>query len=79
MEGTNLRRDFESKCPASYLCAVAGPAEEGDLVLVKASPEKLQEVSRVSVLNGKTWNYPAIDGGRLLVRNTTEMAAFQIQ
>jgi outer membrane protein assembly factor BamB len=52
--------------------------EDGDLVLVKASPEKLQEVSRVSVLNGKTWNYPAMDGGRLLVRNTTEMAAFKI-
>ncbi|HLM99068.1 MAG TPA: PQQ-binding-like beta-propeller repeat protein [Bryobacteraceae bacterium] len=53
--------------------------EDGDLVLVKASPEKLQEVSRVPALEGKTWNYPAIDNGRLLVRNTTEMAAFQIQ
>jgi len=52
--------------------------EDGDLVLVKASAEKLQEVSRVPVLQGKTWNYPAIDNGRLLVRNTTEMAAFKI-
>jgi len=53
--------------------------EDGDLVLVKPSPEKLQEISRVSVLEGKTWNYPAIDNGRLFVRDTTEMAAFQIQ
>jgi len=52
--------------------------EDGDLVLVKASAEKLQEVSRVPALEGKTWNYPAIDNGRLLVRNTTEMAAFKI-
>jgi outer membrane protein assembly factor BamB len=52
--------------------------EEGDLVLVKASPDKLEEISRFSVLDGKTWNYPAIDGGRLLVRNTTQMAALKI-
>jgi outer membrane protein assembly factor BamB len=52
--------------------------EDGDLALVKASPEKLEEVSRFSVLEGKTWNYPAMDGGRLLIRNTTQMAALRI-
>ena len=52
--------------------------EDGDLALVKASPEKLEEISRFPVLDGKTWNYPAIDGGRLLVRNTTQMAALKI-
>jgi hypothetical protein len=52
--------------------------EDGDLLLVKPSPEKLQETSRVSVLEGKSWNYTAIDNG-LLVRSTTERAAFQIQ
>jgi outer membrane protein assembly factor BamB len=52
--------------------------EDGDLALVKASPEKLEEISRFSVLDGKTWNYPAIDGGRLLVRNSTQMAALKI-
>jgi outer membrane protein assembly factor BamB len=54
--------------------------EDGDLVLVKPSPEKSQEISRVSVLEDKTWNYPAIDNGRLFVRNTTgDLAASQIQ
>jgi outer membrane protein assembly factor BamB len=52
--------------------------EDGDLALVKAAPEKLEELSRFPVLNGKTWNYPAIDGGQLLVRNTTQMAALKI-
>jgi len=52
--------------------------EDGDLALVKASPEKLEEVSRFPVLEGKTWNYPAMDSGRLLIRNTTQMAALRI-
>ena len=52
--------------------------EEGDAVLVRATPEKLQEVARFSALNGKTWNIPAISDGLLLVRNEVEMAAFRI-
>ena len=52
--------------------------EEGDVVLVRAAPEKLQEVARFNALNGKTWNIPAISDGLLLVRNEVEMAAFRI-
>ena len=29
-------------------------------------------------IEGKTWNYPAIAGGRLLVRNANQMAAYNI-
>jgi outer membrane protein assembly factor BamB len=53
--------------------------EEGELVLVKANPERLEEVARVPALQGKTWNHPAIDNGRLLVRNLAEMAAFDLR
>ena len=53
-------------------------SEGGDLALVKATPDRHQEVARFSALSGKTWNYPAIAEGRLLVRNTTEMACFDI-
>ena len=48
------------------------------MVLVRATPEKLQEVARFSALKGKTWNIPAISDGLLLVRNEVEMAAFRI-
>ena len=53
-------------------------AENGELVLVKATPQQHTEVARFQALNGKTWNYPAIAGGKLLIRNANEMAAFNI-
>ena len=53
--------------------------EEGDLALVRASPDRHQEIVRFAVLDGKTWNHPAITGGYLLVRNINEMAAFDLR
>jgi outer membrane protein assembly factor BamB len=52
--------------------------EDGDVVLIRASPDRLQEKARFSALSGKTWNVPAITDGILLVRNEREMAAFRI-
>ncbi len=52
--------------------------EQGELVLVKPTPEKLEEVAKFEALSGKTWNVPAMEGGVLLVRNATEMAAFRL-
>ena len=52
--------------------------EEGDIVLVKATPEQHTEVARVSALKGRTWNVPALAGGRLLVRNQTQMACYNL-
>ncbi len=53
-------------------------SETGELALVKAAPDQYSEVARFPALQGKTWNYPAIADGRLLVRNATEMAAYDI-
>jgi len=53
--------------------------EEGELVLVAATPAKLQEVARVSAIDGETWNVPAIADGILLVRNMRQMAAFDLR
>jgi outer membrane protein assembly factor BamB len=52
--------------------------ETGDVVLVKATPERHQELARFSAISGKTWNVPAIADGYLLVRNAEEMACFRI-
>jgi outer membrane protein assembly factor BamB len=53
--------------------------ENGELVLVRATPDAHQEMHRFPALDGKTWNHPVITGGRLLVRNLREMAAFDIR
>jgi outer membrane protein assembly factor BamB len=53
-------------------------SESGEVALVKASPDKYEELARFQAIEGKTWNVPAIADGRLIVRNTTEMACFRI-
>jgi len=52
--------------------------EEGELVLLQPTPEGHRELARFAAIDGKTWNSPAISDGVLLVRNTTEMAAFRL-
>ncbi len=58
-----------------YLVVVT---EQGDVVLVRATPDSHQELARFSAVEGRTWNIPAIDNGLLLVRNSTEMACFRL-
>jgi outer membrane protein assembly factor BamB len=53
-------------------------SDSGDLALVKASPTEYSEVARFTALDGKTWNYPAIAGGKLFVRNAKEMAVYRV-
>ena len=53
--------------------------EDGDLVLVRATPARHEEIARFSAIEGKTWNHPVIADGKLLVRNIQEMAAFEIR
>ena len=53
-------------------------SETGEVALVKANPDRHEELARFQALDGKTWNPPVIAGGRLIVRNTTEMACYWI-
>ncbi len=53
-------------------------SEEGELVLVSATPERFMEIARAPGITGKTWNHPVVIGDLLLVRNGEEMAAFRL-
>jgi outer membrane protein assembly factor BamB len=53
-------------------------SETGELILVRANPERQEELVRFQVLDGKTWNHPALVGGRLYVRNAKEMACYDV-
>ena len=53
-------------------------SEDGELVLVSATPEKHTEIAKFKAIEGKTWNHPVLVGDTLLVRNGEEMAAFRL-
>jgi outer membrane protein assembly factor BamB len=52
--------------------------EEGELVLLRADPEKLDELARFKAIEGKTWNHPVLVGNLLFVRNGREAACFEM-
>lgn len=52
--------------------------DDGTLVLVKASPEKYEELGRAQVLDTTTRALPALAGGRLYVRDTRTLKCLEL-
>jgi outer membrane protein assembly factor BamB len=54
-------------------------AEPWELALVEAKPDAFHEVLKFQALQGdKTWNPPALAGGKAFVRNHLEMAGYDL-
>jgi outer membrane protein assembly factor BamB len=53
-------------------------SEEGQAILLKANPERLEEIGRFPAVEGKTWNHPVIAHGRLFVRNGEWFACYDL-
>jgi outer membrane protein assembly factor BamB len=53
-------------------------AEQGEIVLVEASPKGHRELSRFPALEGKTWNHPVLVPPYLLVRNDQQAACYEL-
>ena len=52
--------------------------EKGKVVLVDATPESMSELAEFQAIEGKTWNHPVLNRGRLLVRNAQEVACYDL-
>lgn len=52
--------------------------ESGEVVLLKATPDKHRELAKIQAIQGKTWNHPAIAHGCLYVRNDQEIACYRL-
>jgi outer membrane protein assembly factor BamB len=52
--------------------------EDGDIVLVEASPDAHREIARFTAFSQKLWNPPALAGRLLVVRTDTEAACYEL-
>ena len=52
--------------------------EDGDIVLVEATPAEHRELSRITAFDAKTWNPPAVAGPYLLVRTDKQAALYEL-
>lgn len=53
-------------------------SEPGAIALVRCDEQSFQELTRLPGLSAKTWNYPAVAGRILLIRNAREAIAYRL-
>jgi outer membrane protein assembly factor BamB len=68
--------DGQTLLASGHLVITTG---EGEVVLVRATPDGHQEIGRTKAVEGRTLNHPALVDGFLVVRNGAEMAAFDLR
>jgi outer membrane protein assembly factor BamB len=54
-------------------------SDRGKLLLVEASGEAFVEKSSVQAIEGRSWTAPTLAGGRLYLRNHSEMVAYDLR
>jgi outer membrane protein assembly factor BamB len=52
---------------------------DGELVVVKQSPEKFEEVRRLKVADSQTWAHPVLLGSDLVVRSADSLAVWSLR
>ncbi|MEW6304419.1 MAG: PQQ-binding-like beta-propeller repeat protein [Verrucomicrobiota bacterium] len=53
-------------------------SDDGQLVLIEATPAGYKEVARTKMLNGKCWTTPTISNGRIYARSTKEAVCIDV-
>jgi outer membrane protein assembly factor BamB len=53
-------------------------ADDGELVVVQATPAAYREIARAKAVEGKCWSTPALSNGRVYVRSTKEGACLDV-
>jgi outer membrane protein assembly factor BamB len=54
-------------------------SKSGDLVMMKPSPDRYEELGRFKPLGGESFNPPVVSNGKLIVRNKSTLACFSLQ
>jgi hypothetical protein len=54
-------------------------ADDGTLVLVRATPEAYVETGRIRAMEGRAWTAPALADGRLFLRDFDELVSFDLR
>ncbi len=52
--------------------------ETGKVVLLEVTPKQVRKVTSFQAIEGKTWNHPVVNRGRLFIRNGAEAACYDL-
>ncbi|MHB1459026.1 MAG: PQQ-binding-like beta-propeller repeat protein [Armatimonadota bacterium] len=78
---TKWRQSGFEKGPLSMVDGVllVFNGKDGDLVMVDPKPDAYHELGRFKPLGGQSWTMPIVSNGKLVVRNKTDLACFDLK